>query len=168
MESMKKLKHFKKLLKKDGVGRINNYEFDGRSGRAIIVSERIDYQKKLKLNTLILDGTAGMTKPQYKGYTGKLINNYNDYYRLNLIRCVASTSKYSRSKKGHTTQKAIHKHIKNKRKDHHDLFVLPMKSDINIYKKLGSIHENHIDLRKIIHMMKQSQLICLTRLVRII
>lgn len=136
--SLKKLKHFEKILLKDGVGRIDDYDIRGKAGRKIIIAERIDYGK-IGLNILILDGTASVKSEQYMGYTPKKVKNYNDYSRLYLCQDVINTSKYSREKKGHTTQKAISERISELKEKHNDLFILPMKSDIQIYISLGAI-----------------------------
>ncbi|MBO8177630.1 MAG: hypothetical protein H0Z31_09285 [Bacillus sp. (in: Bacteria)] len=76
-ESLKQIKHFEKLLKEDGAGRIDDYQIRKKVGRKIIVSERIDYSK-LGLNILVLDGTAELTFQQYKGFKFKKVQNYND------------------------------------------------------------------------------------------
>lgn len=141
-ESLKQLKHFEKLLTTDEVGRIDDYQIKGQSGRKIIISNRIDYSK-LNMNTLVLDGTAQLTWSQYrKEFTPKLVKNYNEYTRLNFNIENINTSKYSRVKTGHTTQKAITNRILELKKDYKDLFVLPVKSDIPIYKSLGAIGED--------------------------
>ncbi|MBS4194673.1 hypothetical protein [Lederbergia citri] len=139
ISSLKQLRHFEKLLKKDGAGRIDDYQIKGQSGRKIIISEKIDYSK-LKLNTLILDGTAQLTWQQYSGlFIPKIVKNYNDYRRLNFNIENINTSKYSRSKIGNTTQKAISNRILELKQIHTDMFVLPVKSDIPIYKNEGAI-----------------------------
>lgn len=138
IDSLKKLKHFEKMLKMDGVGRIDDYELRGMAGRKIIISERIDYEK-MRLNMLILDGTASVNRKQYDGYTTKTVKNYNDYLRLFMCQDVINTSKYSRNKKGYTTQKAISERIKDLKIKHDDLFVLPMKSDIPVYISFQAI-----------------------------
>lgn len=142
IKSLKQLKHFEKLLVKDEVGRIDDYQIKGQAGRKIIVSERIDYTK-LKMNMLVLDGTAQLTWSQYsKEFSPKIVKNYNNYTRLNFHIEHINTSKYSRSKPGNTTQKAITNRILELKKKHKDLFVLPVKSDIPIYKSLGAIGED--------------------------
>ncbi|SCW83417.1 hypothetical protein SAMN04487970_106122 [Paenibacillus tianmuensis] len=141
LESLRQLKHFQKLLNKDGAGRIDDYEIRGQSGRKIIISERIDYIK-LKMNMLVLDGTAIFTSQQYKGFKLKEVNNYNDYSRFYYHIETINTSKYARSKKGQTTQRAISERIMKLKQSHPDMFVLPMKSDIEIYKQLGAILED--------------------------
>lgn len=139
ISSLKQLRHFEKLLKNDGVGRIDDYQIKGQSGRKIMISERIDYSK-LKMNTLILDGTAQLTWQQYKrAFTPKIVKNYNDYSRLNFNIENINTSKYSRGKSGNTTQKAISNRIIELKKIHTNMFVLPVKSDIPIYKDEGAI-----------------------------
>ncbi len=138
IDSLKKVKHFEKMLKMDDVGRIDDYNISGKAGRKIIIAERIDYGS-LGLNMLVLDGTAYMNSKQYKGFKPKIVKNYNNYSRLFMCQDVINTSKYSRQKKGYTTQKAISERIKNLRQEHAGLFVLPMKYDIPIYISLGAI-----------------------------
>ncbi|KYG93996.1 MULTISPECIES: hypothetical protein [Paenibacillus] len=138
IEAYKKMIHFEKLCKRSRLGRIDDYEQNGLTGRKIIVSERIHYGK-LKLNMLVLDGTAKMNSRQYIGFKAKIIQNYNQYARLNMCQDVINTSKNSRLKKGHTTQKAITERILELKQKHLDLFILPTKFDIPIYKKLGAI-----------------------------
>lgn len=141
-DSLNKLKHFKKLLKEDGYGRIDNYEFY-KSGRKIIVSKLIDYSK-LKMNILIFDGTAKANAIQYikAGYDFIHIENHNNYSRLYIQVDNINTTKYSRTKDGHPTQKAIANRIKSLQKVHNDLFVLPMKDEIKIYRELGVINDH--------------------------
>lgn len=140
-DSLNKLKHFKKLLKEDGYGRIDDYEFY-KSGRKIIISKLIDYSK-LKMNILIFDGTAKANAIQYvkAGYDFIHVENRNNYSRLYIQVDNINTTKYSRTKEGHPTQKAIANRIKSLQKVHNDLFVLPMKDEIEIYKELGVIHD---------------------------
>lgn len=144
IDSVKKLKHFVRLLNEDNVGRIDNYDDRGLTGRKIIVSDRIDY-KKLKMNMLVLDGTAVLNKQQYVGFELKEVTNYNDYSRLFITQDRINTSKYSRGKEKSTTQKAIHDRIMELYQQHEKLFVLPMKSDIPIYKSMGSIHSDYMN-----------------------
>jgi hypothetical protein len=141
-ESLNKLKHFKKLLKEDGYGRIDDYEFY-KSGRKIIVSKLIDYSK-LKMNILIFDGTAKANAIQYikAGYNFIHVENRNNYSRLYIQVDSINTTKYSRTKEGYPTQKAIANRIKSLQKVHNDLFVLPMKDEIEIYKELGVINDS--------------------------
>jgi hypothetical protein len=125
-ESLKQIKHFEKLLKEDGAGRIDDYQIRKKVGRKIIVSERIDYSK-LGMNILVLDGTAELTFQQYKGFKFKKVQNYNDYSRLHFYVENINTSKYSRSKKGNPTQKAIAKRIMELKDTYSNIFVLPSK-----------------------------------------
>ena len=147
-ESLNKLKHFKKLLKEDGYGRIDDYEFY-KSGRKIIVSKLIDYSK-LKMNILIFDGTAKANAIQYvkAGYDFIKIENRNNYSRLYIQIDNINTTKYSRSKDGYPTQKAIANRIKSLQKVHNDLFVLPMKDEIEIYRELGVINDHDYSFYK--------------------
>jgi DNA polymerase III delta prime subunit len=140
--SLKTLKHLEKLLVKDGIGRIDDYEIRGNTGRKIMVAERIEYGK-LGLNLLVLDGTANVTQQEYVGFSFKSVANLNNYSRLFMCQDVINTSKYSRSKKGNTTQIAISERINELREKHDDLFVLPMKSDIQTYISLGAIEDDH-------------------------
>ncbi|MGM7720529.1 hypothetical protein [Metabacillus sp. Hm71] len=141
-ESLNKLKHFKKLLKVDGYGRIDDYVFNS-VGRKIIVSKYIDYSS-LGMNILVFDGTAAANVSQYvKGnYKGIPVINRNDYTRLNLHTDKINTSKYSRNKPGNPTQKAISKRINELQNIHNDLFILPMKEEIKIYLNEKAIKEN--------------------------
>jgi hypothetical protein len=147
-DSLNKLKHFKKLLKEDGYGRIDDYEFY-KSGRKIIVSKLIDYSK-LKMNILIFDGTAKANAIQYikTGYDFIHIENRNNYSRLYIQIDNINTTKYSRSKTGYPTQKAIANRIKSLQKVHNDLFVLPMKDEIEIYRELGVIKDHDYSFYK--------------------
>ncbi len=140
-DSLNKLKHFRRLLKKNGYGRIDDYSF-GLIGRKIIVSKYIDYSK-LGMNILILDGTAKVNSSQYaKGkYNGIRLENRNNYSRLNIQNDKINTSKYSRNKQGNPTQKAIAGRIKELKKVYNDLFILPMKEEVNIYLKENAISE---------------------------
>jgi hypothetical protein len=147
-ESLNKLKHFKKLLKEDGYGRIDDYEFY-KSGRKIIVSKLIDYSK-LKMNILIFDGTAKANAIQYvkAGYDFIHVENRNNYSRLYIQIDNINTTKYSRTKDGYPTQKAIANRIKSLQKVHNDLFVLPMKDEIEIYRELGVIKDHDYSFYK--------------------
>lgn len=138
-ESLSKLKHFKKLLKVNGYGRIDDYSF-GTIGRKIIVSKLIDYS--LGMNLFVFDGTAKANAFQYikANFKPVIIENRNDYTRLIIQQDKINTSKYSRSKQGNPTQKAIAGRIRELKKIHKELFVLPMKEEIKIY-----INENVID-----------------------
>lgn len=138
-ESLNKMKHFRKLLKKDDYGRIDDYEF-GTIGRKIIISKIITYDK-FKTRILIFDGTAQATSFQYAkaGFKGKILTNRNDYTRLDIQVDNINTTKYSRSKADHSTQKAIAKRIKEIQQHDKELFVLPMKDEINIYMSEGVI-----------------------------
>jgi hypothetical protein len=140
MESLKKLRHFEELLFNDGKARIDDYSVYGTAGRKIIMSERIDY-KKIGMNILCLDGTSSLNHIQYKSFTLKPVKNYNNYSRLYLHQERINTSKDSRSKKGNPTQVAISKRIKELHGFHNKMFVLPVKSDIDIYKRLECILE---------------------------
>lgn len=141
-ESLNKLKHFKKLLNENGYGRIDDYSF-GAMGRKVIVSQFIDYSS-LGMNTLIFDGTAKANAFQYaKGlFYNQHVENRNDYTRLTIQKDKINTSKYSRSKKGNPTQKAIAGRIRELKKTHKDLFVLPMKEEIGVYIKENVISDN--------------------------
>jgi hypothetical protein len=147
-DSLNKLKHFKKLLKEDGYGRIDDYEFY-KSGRKIIISKLIDYSK-LKMNILIFDGTAKANAIQYvkAGYDFIHIENRNNYSRLYIQIDNINTTKYSRNKDGYPTQKAIANRIKSLQKVHNDLFVLPMKDEIEIYRELGVIKDHDYSFYK--------------------
>jgi hypothetical protein len=140
-ESLNKLNHFKKLLKKNGYGRIDDYSF-GIIGRKIIVSKLIDYSN-LGMNILIFDGTAKSNVYQYTRakYKGHILPNRNDYSRLTIQVDKINTTKYSRSKQGNPTQKAISIRIRELQKIHKKLFVLPMKDEINAYIKENIINE---------------------------
>jgi hypothetical protein len=140
-ESLNKLKHFKKLLKENGYGRIDDYSF-GAIGRKIIISKYIDYSS-LGMNVLIFDGTAKANSFQYlKGkYQPAIIENRNDYSRLTIQTDKINTSKYSRSKKGNPTQKAIAGRIRELKKTDKNLFILPMKDERNIYINEETINE---------------------------
>jgi hypothetical protein len=50
---------------------------------------------------------------------------------------------WSRKKNGHPTQRAIDVRVKELKDKHNNLFLLPMKSDIEIYMGLGTIAEQH-------------------------
>jgi hypothetical protein len=146
-DMLQRMAHFKKIITRNKAGRIDEYHVANRQGKKIFVSEYIDYRKKMKMNILILDGTAHETGLQYRGYKAQHVINRNDYSRLHLHVDEINTSADSRNKKGHTTQKAIARRINEVRRIHNDLFVLPMKDEITIYKKLGAITDN--DLGKI-------------------
>lgn len=141
--ALNSLKHFKKLLKYDGYGRIDDYTFN-KIGRKIIVSKFIDYGS-LRMNMIIFDGTATVTNLLYqKDYELKSVKNRNDYSRLTIYNDKLNTSLYSRSKDNNSTQKTITKRILDLKNQDRDLFVLPMKNEINIYKNCGAIKEEEL------------------------
>lgn len=141
--ALNSLKHFKKLLKYDGYGRIDDYTFN-KIGRKIIVSKFIDYGS-LRMNMIIFDGTATVTNLLYhKDYELKSVKNRNDYSRLTIYNDKLNTSLYSRSKDNNSTQKTITKRILDLKNKDRDLFVLPMKNEINIYKNIGAIKEEEL------------------------
>ncbi|MBQ4901243.1 DEAD/DEAH box helicase family protein [Paenibacillus sp. Marseille-P2973] len=135
---MEKLKAFKKMLFRNEVARIDEYQDRNKVGRKIHYAERVDYTK-LGLNTLILDGTCQLNKKQYKDFEFMPIKNYNDYSRLTITQDIINTSNWSRSKKGQPTQKAIGIRVGELKNQHENLFLLPLKSDLDTYIKLGTI-----------------------------
>lgn len=140
-ESLNKLKHFKKLLKEDNYGRIDDYDYY-KIGRKIIISKLIDYST-LKMPLLVFDGTAKANGLQYiiMKFDWARIENRNDYSRLYIQVNNINTTKYSRKKEGYPTQKAISRRIRELYKTHNDLFILPMKEEISIYIKEYGIKE---------------------------
>jgi hypothetical protein len=143
-ESLNKLKHYKNLLVESEYGRIDDYEHRGKAGRKIIISKLVDYST-LGMNILILDGTARANVFQYtvSGFRGIMVENRNDYTRLHIQVDNINTTKYSRNKPNKTTQAAISKRIKELHRLHKDLFILPMKEDIQTYIETGAIKEDH-------------------------
>lgn len=132
-ESLNKLKHFERLLTEDDYGRIDDYDYY-KTGRKIIVSKLLDYSI-LNMHLLVFDGTARANGLQYVTLKFKWakVENRNDYSRLFIQVDNINTTKYSRSKEGNPTQKAIAKRIRELYKIHNDLFVLPMKDEISTY-----------------------------------
>lgn len=149
-ESLNMMKHFVELLNTDNYGRIDDYEYK-RKDRKIIVSKYIDYGN-LGMNILILDGTARLNGFQYsKGKydaNGLILTNRNNYKRLHYHIDEISTTKYSRDKENHSTQKTISKRVKELRKKHNNIFILPMKEEIPIYISEGAIVETDIHYYK--------------------
>lgn len=145
-DSLNKLKHFSKLLKVDNYGRIDDYNYN-KAGRKIIISKLIDYSN-IDMHLLVFDGTARANGLQYGrlNYKWAKIDNRNDYSRLSLHIDKINTTKYSRSKEGKPTQKAISKRIRELRQSHDKLFVLPTKDEISIYISEYAIKENEKDL----------------------
>ncbi|WGT37965.1 hypothetical protein QH639_19375 [Lysinibacillus sp. 1 U-2021] len=145
--SLNALRHFKKLLKTKGYGRIDDYTYN-KTGRKIIVSKYIDYSK-LKMNMVIFDGTATITHLPYQNhYELKEVKNRNNYTRLYLYNDQMNTSLYARSKDNKGVQKTIATRINQLNRVHNDLFLLPMKDDINIYHKEKAITEEQMQLYK--------------------
>lgn len=143
--SLNALKHFKKLLKTKGYGRIDDYTYN-KTGRKIIVSNYIDYGS-LKMNMIIFDGTATITYLLYHNeYELKEVQNRNNYSRLNLYNDQLNTSLYARSKANNSVQKTISTRINQLKLIHNDLFVLPMKDDVSLYHKEKVISDNQIHL----------------------
>jgi hypothetical protein len=144
-ESLNKLKHFSKLLLERDYGRIDDYNYHV-SGRKIIVSKLIDYTV-LNMPLLVLDGTARANGLQYGilRFDWAKVENRNDYSRLFIHVEEINTSKYSRSKEGKPTQKAIAKRIREL-KQKENVFVLPMKEEISTYISEFAIKENEKDL----------------------
>lgn len=143
--SLNALRHFKKLLEVEGYGRIDDYTY-GKTGRKIIVSKYIDYGS-LKMNMIIFDGTATITYLQYHDdYEMKEIQNRNNYSRLHLYNDQLNTSLYARSKDNNSVQKTISTRINQLRLIHNDLFILPMKDDINLYHKEKAISDSQMHL----------------------
>ncbi|EOV9526233.1 hypothetical protein ACE41A_02455 [Bacillus cytotoxicus] len=140
---LNQLKLFRKLLLNDKVGRIDTYSFDGRKGRKIMISEKIQYEK-LGMSILILDGTANITKYQYDrcDYELKKVKNYNDYSRLAFHIETIKTTKNSRENKNNAVQKAIVDRVNVLKESFTDLVVLPSKDELNIYKKLDVIADD--------------------------
>ncbi|MGD7047052.1 hypothetical protein FZC83_02225 [Rossellomorea marisflavi] len=139
-DSLNKMKHFKNLLHEDGYGRIDDYNYK-KQGRKIIVSKIVDYSL-LGMNYLIFDGTCIANAIQYtKVGINKVhsLPNRNDYSRLTYQIDEINTTKYSRSKKGESVQSTITKRIKELRKQHKDIFILPMKDEISTYIAEGAI-----------------------------
>jgi hypothetical protein len=137
----------RKLLSKDKFGRIDDYIEHGKVvGRKIIVSKNIDY-RKLGMNTIIFDGTASITQIAYKprGYEIKVIENRNDYSRLNYhVRGIKTTNgALDRADKAY--QKAIIDDIKKVKEEYPDLVILCPKSDISFFKASGIIDEKDLD-----------------------
>jgi len=143
--SLNALKHFKKLLKTKGYGRIDDYTYN-KTGRKIIVSNYIDYGS-LKMNMIIFDGTATITYLLYHNeYELKEVQNRNNYSRLTLYNDQLNTSLYARSKDNNSVQKTISTRINQLKLIHNDLFVLPMKDDVNPYYKEKAISDKQIHL----------------------
>lgn len=145
--ALNSLKHFKKLLKVEGYGRIDDYTYN-KTGRKIIVSKFIDYGS-LRMNLIVFDGTATVTSLLYKNdYELKEVLNRNDYSRLTIHNDQLNTSLYSRSKDNNSTQRTISERILELKNIHHNLFVLPMKNEISIYKSNGAIKEEDLHYYK--------------------
>lgn len=145
--ALNSLKHFKKLLKVDGYGRIDDYTYN-KTGRKIIVSKFIDYGN-LRMNIIVFDGTATVTNLLYKtDFELKEVLNRNDYSRLTIHNDQLNTSLYSRSKDNNSTQRTISERIKELKNTHESLFVLPMKNEVSIYKSSGAISEDDLHYYK--------------------
>lgn len=145
--ALNSLKHFKKLLKVDGYGRIDDYTYN-KTGRKIIVSKFIDYGS-LRMNLIVFDGTATVTSLLYKNdFELKEVVNRNDYSRMTIHNDQINTSLYSRTKDNNSTQRTISDRIKELKNIHENLFILPMKNEIPIYKNNGAINEEDLHYYK--------------------
>lgn len=144
-ESLNALRHFKELLETKGYGRIDDYTH-GKTGRKIIVSKYIDYST-LKMNMIVFDGTATVTYLLYRNhYELKKVTNRNNYSRLYLYNDQLNTSLYARTKDNNGVQKTISTRINQLKNVHNDIFLLPMKDDINIYHKEKVITSEQMQL----------------------
>lgn len=142
-DHLNSLRHFKELLKVDGYGRIDDYSY-GKSGRKIIVSKYIDYNS-LKMNMIVFDGTATVTSIMYKNdFDLKEVENRNNYSRLYLYNESMNTSVYARSKNNNGVQKTIATRIEVLKQLHPDIFLLPMKDEVNLYYKEKAISDSQI------------------------
>ena len=140
---LNQLKLFRKLLLNDEEGRIDTYSFNGKKGRKVMISEKIQYEK-LGMSILILDGTADITRDQYVlcDYQLKEVKNYNDYSRVVFHIENIKTTKSSRGNKKNAVQKAIADRVNVLRESHADLVVLPSKDELSIYKELKVIADD--------------------------
>lgn len=142
-EISQRIKHLERLFVEDEFGKIDDYKGNGK-GRQIITSSFI-YYGNLGMNMLVLDGTAGIQWDWYQkaGFGLKHIQNRNDYTRLFINQEEINTSLYCRTNKDYSVQKAISENILRYRKILPDMFVLPCKSDIDVYKSLNCINPEH-------------------------
>lgn len=144
-DEFKTMKLFCKLLRKDGVGRIDHYTEGSNVGMKIIVSEIIDY-KKVGLNMLVLDGTCNANMIQYKlsAISFKNVRNYNNYARLTLYQRGIKTTLSARTKKSESVQETISNDIKKLRQIYGDnMFIIPLDSDIEKYRKFEAFPKSH-------------------------
>ncbi|MBN6188256.1 hypothetical protein JQN58_15450 [Aneurinibacillus sp. BA2021] len=133
-EYKNRFKWFKRLLKESGTGVVNH---DDKT-TSLICSELINYHRFG--NVLILDGTADITETIYNhaGFNLLKLTNYHNYEeRLSLHFKNINTSKESR--KGLEVHSKIDADIDDLRKKGLDIFPLPAKQDIQVYKQLGTI-----------------------------
>ncbi|WP_010500102.1 hypothetical protein [Paenibacillus elgii] len=145
LSEFKTMKLFSKLLRKDGIGRIDRYKDKSRIGMKIIVSEKIDYSK-IGLNMLVLDGTCHANKIQYalSNFKLKHVKNFNNYGRLKLHQRGIKTSANARTKESESVQETIANDIKKLRLLYGDqMFVIPLDSDIEKYRKFDVYPESH-------------------------
>lgn len=143
----KTMKLFCKLLRKDGVGRIDHYKEGSKVGKKIIVSEKIEY-KTMGLNMLVLDGTCKANNIQYSlsAFTFKTVKNYNNYSRLYLHQRGIKTTSAARIKESESVQETISNDIKKLQLIHgDDMFIIPLDSDVEKYRKFNVFPKSHTE-----------------------